>query len=427
MTNVVQILEEYRDDVHKTPLDRARDVFQKWMHLPNPWALYVTLAAIAANRLDGDPLWLLLIGPPGDGKTELLMSVHGLEDTHLVGTLTEAALLSGTAGKEKAKDAHGGLLREIGDNGIVICKDFTTVLAMNADGRQRLLAALREVYDGNWTRNVGTDGGRTLAWQGRIGLVGGCTPTIDRHHGVMSAMGERLALYRLPEVDADTQSLRALSHDGNEERMRQELAAAAREVLDSAAKPRGRTDVETQLLVTISTLVVRARSAVERDGYTREIELVSRPESPTRLAKMLARLLNGLDAIGCDREEALRIVTKTGLDSVPALRLAALTTLHAEDNLNTNNIADAVRHPSTTTRRALEDLHAHGLVNKHRGEQEKDPHHWTLTDFARERLGAIPEISPPTEMETNRDFGKTEEASIHAGSRPTPSTESRPA
>jgi len=38
-----------------------------------------------------------------------------------------------------------------------------------------MLAALREVYDGRWERNVGTDGGQTLTWTGRIAVVGAVT------------------------------------------------------------------------------------------------------------------------------------------------------------------------------------------------------------------------------------------------------------
>ena len=126
---------------------------------------------------------------------------------------------------------------------------------------------------------------------------------------------------------------------------------------------------------------------LERDGYSREIELVPGSEVPTRLEIVLTRLLGGLDAIGCDREKALGIVTKAGLDSIPALRFAALDTLDAYDGrLNTNEIADAVgRHPAQTTRRALEDLMAHGLVDCHRSEDGK-AHQWTLTEFARSRF-----------------------------------------
>ena len=133
---------------------------------------------------------MLLVGPPGGGKTEVLTAIYPLHDTRPVGTFTEAALLSGTPKREKAADATGGLLREIGDFRILVCKDFGTVLSMHREARGRALAALREIYDGGWTRDVGTDGGRKLPWSGKVGLVGGCTPTIDRHHVVMGAMGE---------------------------------------------------------------------------------------------------------------------------------------------------------------------------------------------------------------------------------------------
>lgn len=370
-------------------LDEARAAFRRWLYLPDTGALDVVLGTIAANRLDGDPVWTLLVGPPGGGKSELLNAVSGLDDTHPAATLTEAALLSGTPKRETATDAKGGLLRVIGDRGIIVCKDFGSVLNMNRDARSAVLAALREVYDGAWTRHVGTDGGKSLSWNGRVGLLGGVTPTIDRHHSVMGAMGERFALYRLPDVDPDVQAREALNHSGREREMRRELADAARATLETLTPPGERTAEEEDQLVALATFVVRARSAVERDGYSREIELIPSPEVPTRLVIVLDRLLGGLDAIGCDRGHALQIVRKTALDSIPALRLAVLNTLFVDDDLDTNVIAAAVRHPSTTTRRALEDLLAHGLVDRQRGKLEKDPHRWSLSTFSQGRLRAL--------------------------------------
>src|SRR5207249_2972241 len=131
---------------------------------------------------------------------------------HSAATLTEAALLSGTPKKEKAAGASGGLLRTIDDFGILMCKDFGSVLSMPKETRGSVLAALREVYDGEWTRYVGADGGRLLHWKGKVGLVAGVTPTIDRQTAVMGAMGERLVLFRLPVVDAQEQGRKALKH-----------------------------------------------------------------------------------------------------------------------------------------------------------------------------------------------------------------------
>lgn len=369
-------------------LDEARAAFQQWLHMPDTGALDAMLGTIAANRLDGDPVWMLLVGPPGGGKSELLNAVSKLSDSHPTGTLTEAALLSGTPKKEAASDSKGGLLRSIGDRGIIVCKDFGSVLSMHTDARSRVLAALREVYDGSWTRHVGTDGGRTLHWEGRVGLVGGCTPSIDRHHAVMGAMGERFTLYRLPKIDGKVQARAAMKHAGRERQMRGELGEAAAAILEHLAEPQPLVDDEMDYLIDLAAFVVRARSAVERDGYSREIELVSEPEAPGRLIIVLARLLSGLDAIGCDRPTAFEVVTKAAMDSIPALRMTVLDALLEHGQLDTNQAAAAARHPSTTTRRALEDLVAHHLVDMQRQETAgpNPPHLWQLTTEARTAL-----------------------------------------
>ena len=95
------------------------------------------------------------------------------------------------------------------------------MLSMGHDARAATLAALREVYDGSWTRLLGTGGGKVLKWEGKVGLLAGCTPTIDRHHAVMAAMGERFVLYRLPAVDPAKQARAALEHAGREREMRE--------------------------------------------------------------------------------------------------------------------------------------------------------------------------------------------------------------
>ena len=50
---------------------------------------------------------------------------------------------------------------------------------MRPESKAEVLSALREIYDGKWTRYIGTDGGRPLHWEGKLGLVFGCTGAID--------------------------------------------------------------------------------------------------------------------------------------------------------------------------------------------------------------------------------------------------------
>jgi energy-coupling factor transporter ATP-binding protein EcfA2 len=389
----------------ETPLGHAIGTFRKWLYLPDPAPLLVTLGAVAANVRDGDPVWLLLVGPPGGGKSELLQSLVGLPHVHPTATLTEASLLSGPPKKEHADGAKGGLLRSIGDFGIILCKDFGSVLSMNRDARAAVLAALREIYDGAWTRHVGTSGGLTLAWSGKVGLVAGCTPTIDRHHAVMGAMGERFVLFRLPETDSSEQARRAFAHAGHEKAMRAELAAAVADLF--AASPHESRDLtpdEIERLVSLTTLTVKARSSVERDGYQREIELIPEAEAPTRLITVLGRLLAGLDSIGVDRNEGWRIITKASLDSIPATRRAVMDELvNASEPVATPKLAEALGYPTSTAKRALEDLTAHGICRRVTRGSGQTADTWQITEWARERYRiSDSEMSSNTRGGSNR-------------------------
>ena len=146
--------------------------------MPDHGAINVALAGVVANYATGDPVWPLLVGPPGCGKSEIVSALVGAPDVWPLSSLTPQTLLSGF----ERKDKPASLLLQIGEFGIIVCKDFGSVLSMNRDARAALLAGLREVYDGSWTRHVGTDGGRTLHWAGKVGLIAGCTPAIDQHH-----------------------------------------------------------------------------------------------------------------------------------------------------------------------------------------------------------------------------------------------------
>jgi hypothetical protein len=169
--------------------------FRRWLGLGYDLdALHVVLATAAAERLTGDPLWTLLISGSGNAKTETVQSLVGAGAIVVSTIASEGALLSGTAKREKSADATGGLLHQIGSRGLLVVKDVTSILSMNRDARAAVLAAIREIHDGHWARNVGTDGGRTLTWRGRIGIVGACTTAWDRAHDVVASMGDRFVV-----------------------------------------------------------------------------------------------------------------------------------------------------------------------------------------------------------------------------------------
>ena len=98
----------------KTPprLQAAHNVFRKWLDKEYDIdVLDAVLAAGAAERLTGDPLWLLVISGPGNAKTETVQSLMGAGAIVTSTITSEGALLSAT--KKNAKGATGGLLCEL--------------------------------------------------------------------------------------------------------------------------------------------------------------------------------------------------------------------------------------------------------------------------------------------------------------------------
>lgn len=363
--------------------------FQRWLHMPDPAPLELALAAVVANKAPGDPVWLLLVGVPGSGKTEIVTALTADPAVRLVGTITEGSLLSGVSKRDTAKGARGGLLREIGDFGILAPKDFTTVLSMNRDSRSQVLAALREIYDGAWVRWVGTDGGRKLEWRGKVGLVGGCTNAIDGAHAVMGTLGERFVFCRIPPEGRHAVANRALGHAGQEVAMRSELAAAVGGLL-AHTTPQGTADLaagETKRLVALADLATVCRAPVVRDSYRREIEDVPGAEMPTRVAIVFKLLFGALLALGTDRARIWTLLERVALDSMPLVRRNALSVLFGRDKADTQEIGNTMKVPTVTARRGLEDLAAYGVVDRIVGGPGL-PDRWQLSDWTRTTLRA---------------------------------------
>src|SRR5262249_19788236 len=126
-------------------LDDVYATFRKWLGAAyDIGTLEAMLAVCAAEKLSGDPPWLMIISGPGNAKTETVQATSGI-GAHVVSTIaSEGALLSASPRKSRARNATGGLLRAIGDRGVIAIKDFTSIISADRNTRQLVLAALRE-------------------------------------------------------------------------------------------------------------------------------------------------------------------------------------------------------------------------------------------------------------------------------------------
>lgn len=277
-------------------LARTEETFSQWLGEGYDLdAMRAIACACAVSKIGGEPVWLLLVSGPGNTKTETISSARGA-GAHITSTITsEGALLSATPKSERTADATGGLLPKLGENAILGLKDVTSVLSMSRSQRESVLAALREIADGFWQRNVGTEGGQSLTWQGRLTVIGAVTTAIDTHHGAIASMGARFLYLRIDSDDPRTRriaGLQSLANIGHEEEMRHELSEAFGCLLADVS-PRGNrlSDAVSKKLLPIADLVARARTPVDRDRSGQPL-FAHAPEAPTRLVKQLG-LLHG--------------------------------------------------------------------------------------------------------------------------------------
>ncbi|GMM94843.1 bifunctional DNA primase/polymerase [Microbacterium sp. MTN4-26] len=346
-------------------LAECHDAFRGWLGIDyDLGALDAVLAAAVIERMDGDPAWLLLVSGSGNAKTETVQSLAGA-GAHVVSAIaSEGALLSATSKGERSAEATGGLLHQIGSSGILVPKDVTSMLSMDRTARGQVFAALREVYDGHWVRNVGTDGGRALEWKGRIVVIGAVTTAWDRAHAdTIAAFGDRFVVVRMDSsVGRIAAGRKAIGNTGSEEAMRAELAATVAGVLEGAdLMAAGPDDDESARLLAAADLVTLARTAVDVD-YRGNVIDSHAPEMPTRFAKQLAQVFRGAVAIGLARPDALALAIRVARDSMPPLRLEILEDVAANDWTALRDVVKRVDKPRSTVDRQLQALHLLGLL-----------------------------------------------------------------
>ena len=356
-------------------LAEVHDGFRKWFGEEYDLdTLDAVLAATAAEKLPGDPPWLLIISGPGAAKTETIAATNGLGARGVSTITSEGALLSASPRKSRAKTATGGLLRQIGDRGILAIKDFTSIISANHEVRTSVLAALREVHDGHWVRNVGSDGGQCLEWRGRIVVIGACTTVWDQSYGVVATMGDRFILVRSnSSAGRLTAGLWAMRNCGSETEMRRELAEAVAGLV-GRVKPGQLWDLaqdEMNRIVRAADIVTLARTGVTTD-YRGDIIDAHAPEMPTRFAKQLTQIVRGALAIGMARPRAMALAIRCARNSMPPLRLAVLEDIAANPGSRIIDVRRRLQRPRATIDRALQALHVLGLLVCEEEEEQRD-------------------------------------------------------
>ena len=249
---------------------------------------------------------------------------------------------------------------------------------MNRDTRATVLAAIREIHDGRWVRYLGTDGGRTLEWTGRLVIVGAVTTAWDRAHDVIASMGDRFLILRMDSTEgrlgAGRQSRRNVGH---EEQMRAELSRPS-PACSPASTRRRRSSSPTTRPRRCSPPPTSSPSPAPASTTTTAAtsSTPTHPRCRPGSRKQLVQLVRGAVAIGMDRADALRLAIRCARDSMPPLRLAIIDDLAEHPGVDGDRGAARLDKPRNDRRPPAQALHILGVLRLDEDERDDGKTTW---------------------------------------------------
>ena len=372
-------------------LNKAKKVYDRWLMLPDNEVLDFMFGVVFANRLEGDPVWGGVVAASGDAKTEVLRSLDYADNREVMflSNLTRNTLISGLPSSMTKGKEEPSLLDRL-DGLVLVIKDLTPLISGHRETRDEILGQLRDAYDGSTAKAYGT--GEVKEFNARFGLLFGVTPAIEGCWPVVNKLGERFLYFRKDDGNEYEKAKAAFKNSNHKKEMRDELAEAAKNVLnqevnDDVVIP----EVIQEQIIKIAAFTARARTPVEREGRTEVIKYAPVAEVGTRLCGQLANLARG---IACARgqndvdESIMRVIRHVAVSGIPRIQATLLSHLSANSKpLSTAIIAKDVTMGTSSIRRKLHDLWALGLLEC-KGCDKGSIHKWCLKDETRKMIEA---------------------------------------
>jgi hypothetical protein len=314
---------------------------------------------------------MLLVGPPGSGKSLLLKAFGYCEDMCVfISKLTATSFVSGF---QSADGTDLSLMARI-QNMTLVIKDLTAIKSMPREVQDALYGMLRDASDGRVDVPFGNQAPKVYkdVW---FSILAGVTDII--HGDNRSVMGERfLKLEFIDGANTDREALirAALKNETSVDPEKEALlmdsvqAFLASKTVDFKKFPKETKEFENKI-VALAQVVSYLRARVQREGgdlmYRPDREIGTRPGVQLmRLAKLLAFVYDSkLDTKVYNLVRRVAVDTCTGwsLEITAALINSMKTRTHG---LTTTQIAERVAVTTDFARKVLVDMMELGAVNR---------------------------------------------------------------
>jgi len=375
----------------------------------------VCCAVHLATKLQGDPLWVYLVGAPSSGKSTICELVCADEfNSKPLSKFT--GLVSGMRGSKH-------LLNSL-QNKCVVIKDGTLLLEGAPGQLSNVFGELRDIYDGSLEAHYRN--GVEASFSGiSFGLIIGITERIYALN--MSALGERFLHCRL-ETHRDTELQRnksAISKIFAE--TGRTAASGDSETEDNRSFPlqRGYTsgflnhlhdrvafeemlrpswsDEDANLIQALADVVACSRASAPKDERD-QIMYDSRPEASTRVVKQIALLAFSLCYVynsSTITPEIRRVLKKVAKDTANSRQNTVITAVAQSGGLSRTEISNKTSISIEQVRRLVDGLISLGIFAEH------NKSHQTLAGLPDTTSS---KLTVPTWVKEAFTYGKNNEA-----------------
>lgn len=350
-------------------LDKA---YHELFYVEDEVIFKLILSLVVGAKLNAPPVWLFLIGSTSAGKSTALSVLYQIPYVTLISDLTPNTLLSGmrVAGQETS------LLKKLGDNFVVVMKDFTTMISKADDAKQQIIAQMREVFDGHISKETGN--GHRVEWgtkekPNKGMFLMAATEGIYKIQSDFSDMGTRAVNYVLPHQDERKSAKAALKNKRNHaestaklQRLQKDVAEFVLEMVANA--PTEFAPIPEELeddIISVAMLAERARSVVDRT-YQGEVNLALSSGMPMRMSEQLMALAQFMTYVnGGELTPAMRdTIAKVAFDSVPKQRKLILEIVAKYNRTDIIGIAQEINYPHGVVRKWVEDLNMFKILDR---------------------------------------------------------------
>lgn len=314
-------------------------------------------ATMISLRIEGNPLWLFVVGPASCGKTTIIEAFESCEEyTEHLSKLTPASLVSGWRGEGE----DPSLLPRL-KNRTLCVKDFTAVLSMSSHDKENLFGMLRDAYDGRFVSTFGN--GTTREYTDLyFSILAGVTQAI--HAESRTNLGERFLKINLLDDNFDEMLhiKRAMSNVGMKPEQKALLSGSVLGFMNYMFKevkelPTINEDIENKISA-ISMFVALIRTQVIRNGPN-SMTIRPEPEIGSRIATQLKKLALSLAIVFGQKEvseDCYRIVKKVAVDSCVGWQLELVEALYKQNDwMTVDELAVEMRVHPNQVRRIVED------------------------------------------------------------------------